>query len=141
MQDCGNCTLCCKFPKIVTYNSTQGEYCEHCTPGVGCNIYESRPDECRLFLCAYAQMKVVKPEMRPDKCGMMFEKIGDKIIIGSTDGSITRLSPLLKKQVESFGKEGFTVVLQKFNPFKFLGMLAKGANKQEVLKALEDKAR
>jgi hypothetical protein len=30
-----------------------GKWCEHCTPGHGCKIYESRPIDCKTFECAW----------------------------------------------------------------------------------------
>jgi hypothetical protein len=28
-------------------------WCEHCEVGRGCNIYQTRPDECRIFFCGW----------------------------------------------------------------------------------------
>lgn len=140
MQDCGRCTLCCKLLRIESTNSIQGEFCQYCHPEKGCWIYEDRPEECRTFLCSYVQMEVVKPEMRPDRCGIVFEKVNDFLILGNTDGSVTDLSPLIIGQLDAFAREGISVVLQKFNPHQFQGYLAPGAKKEEIIQALEDKA-
>lgn len=52
-RSCGTCTLCCKVMRIDELNKPKGTWCSHCNPGVGCNIYEERPDECRSFYCGY----------------------------------------------------------------------------------------
>jgi hypothetical protein len=52
-RKCGRCTLCCKLLRIDVFSKPRGIWCKHCDLGRGCRIYQSRPDECRTFLCNY----------------------------------------------------------------------------------------
>jgi hypothetical protein len=47
-------------------------------------------------------------EMRPDKCGVIFEKLSDNVIGGITDG---RIAPLVKGQIRAFNREMLSVLL------------------------------
>lgn len=48
---CGECSLCCKLPRIEQLEKPEGKWCSHCNAGKGCKIYESRPQVCRDFKC------------------------------------------------------------------------------------------
>jgi len=114
-------------------------YCSFCEPNVGCNIYDHRPEECKTFKCCYLQMNEVHPDLRPDKCGVVFEKINDTLILGSLDGKLKEMSDLIHRQIRSFGNEGISVMIQQFNPYKFICFYIKGAKKEDIIKALKDK--
>jgi hypothetical protein len=39
-RSCGSCTLCCKLMPVLLDDGEDkpaGEWCKHCTKGVGCN--------------------------------------------------------------------------------------------------------
>lgn len=140
MQECGGCTLCCKTTNVTYMNAPHGKYCEYCVPNVGCLIHDKRPEPCRIFQCVWSQMEKVHIDLRPDNCKVVFEKINDELILGTIDRSINDASPLIHRQIKSFGKEGISVVLQQLKPFRFIGYLVKNANKDEIVMALEEKA-
>ena len=90
-MSCGNCTACCKIMGVkVGPDDTRlvdegdgskppGENCKHCVRGVGCGIYETRPENCKKFECMWLLSqdddpgKPVWPEtLRPDKCKVVF---------------------------------------------------------------------
>jgi hypothetical protein len=52
-RDCGTCTLCCKVYDVPSLNKPSNKWCNHCTPGKGCGIHETRPDHCRSFFCMW----------------------------------------------------------------------------------------
>ena len=54
-RSCGAYSLCCKVLGIDTPKSTKPprQWCQHCTPGRGCGIYETRPPICRNYACAW----------------------------------------------------------------------------------------
>lgn len=140
MQICGSCTLCCKLLNIIEVNSKSGKYCQYCNPNVGCNIYFKHPQSCKTFNCVWMQMKKVHMDLRPDKCHVVFEKINNSLIVGSIDGKISEMSNLIKRQIKSFNSEGYSVFMQQFVPYKFICYHIKGANKEEIIKALKDKS-
>ena len=66
MRQCGSCTLCCKVLGVGELNKPKGQWCPHCSIGVGCGIYKQRPTECINFDCSWLLGKVpedLKPNM------------------------------------------------------------------------------
>ncbi len=140
MKKCDGCTLCCKLFYIPYMNSNHGDYCKECIPTVGCKIHTIRPEKCKTFQCAYTQMLHVHSDLRPDKCGVVFEKITSTLMLGTTDGKIENISHLIKNQIAAFGREGISTMMQQFNPHKWRCSMVPGASKEEIIKSLKDKA-
>ena len=71
-NQCGDCALCCKVMSVPELDKPQNKWCPHAQPGSpcgGCAIYESRPESCRTFKCAWLMGKFGPSlNMRPDKC-------------------------------------------------------------------------
>src|SRR5215210_6075365 len=67
-KSCGSCTLCCKLLAIGELDKPRDRWCDHCVPGQGCQIYESRPRECAHFECGWKVDERLGPEWRPDRC-------------------------------------------------------------------------
>jgi len=66
MAECGECTMCCKLLGVSELAKPSGLWCQHCTPGRGCQIYDARPSTCRDFECGWLASDG-PPELRPDK--------------------------------------------------------------------------
>lgn len=111
MMNCGECNICCKLLKINSTESPIGEYCKHCT-GSGCDIYGDHPEECQQYQCMWSQMpeKFARIELRPDKSGIIFDRQSDDVIAARLEEN-KKISQLLLKQIESFTKEGFSVIV------------------------------
>jgi hypothetical protein len=114
MQECGECTLCCKLLETHDIPSPKGIYCKKCEPGIGCKIHATRPKECRKYQCMWSQMENVGIEMRPDNSHVLFDRITDDIICGAQDPDY-ELSDLVKAQISYFIREGFSVVIFRKN--------------------------
>jgi hypothetical protein len=69
-RDCGDCTLCCSVLLIDTpqIQKPAGVTCRHCVDG--CAVYQTRPQACRDFLCAWRQLDILGPDWRPDLSGI-----------------------------------------------------------------------
>lgn len=63
---CGTCTLCCKLMYILELEKPGNRWCQHCTPGKGCNIYDAKPRSCSDFMCLWLNSDL-PDEFRPDK--------------------------------------------------------------------------
>jgi hypothetical protein len=50
---CGDCSLCCKLLRIASLGKPVATWCSHCKAGKGCEIYDSRPQDCRDFNCSW----------------------------------------------------------------------------------------
>jgi hypothetical protein len=66
MNRCGDCRACCIYLDIDELKKPQGVVCKHL--GVGCSIYEARPESCSTFNCLYLSGFLSE---RPDKNGHM----------------------------------------------------------------------
>jgi Fe-S-cluster containining protein len=65
-RDCGTCTLCCKVYDVPDLQKPAGKWCQHCTPGRGCGIHETRPGHCRSFFCLWMTEGWLGPEWKPE---------------------------------------------------------------------------
>jgi len=64
-RECGTCTLCCKVMAIDELQKQPGVWCPNCARGQGCKIYDTRPAECRTFICGYLSMPALADEWKP----------------------------------------------------------------------------
>lgn len=109
-MECGDCTVCCTLSAVSELNKKVGEQCFFCVDN-GCEIYGDHPQVCKDFECAYLQGGT-NIELRPDKCGVMFFKKNDRIFCGMTVPGL-KATDLAKGQINSFLKQGYSVVLLK----------------------------
>ena len=107
-MECDGCTLCCKLLPVPWMDSQANEYCKECDIGVGCKIFKKADENCRIFECCWKQMENANITLRPDKCGVVFEKISDEVIIGLMDIELTNL---MLNQIGYFKKEGISVLM------------------------------
>lgn len=135
-MECDGCTLCCKLLNIPWMDSPAGEYCRECEPGVGCKIYDHAPKKCLDFYCAYNQMEKVSKNLRPDKCGVIFERYDD-IMFGTIDPEHNQLSKDIVGQIEFFILEGFSIVLVMNRNVQFIHTTEK-YTEQELIDKLND---
>lgn len=112
MPECGGCTLCCTVLPVPWLDKPAGRDCSHCAVGVGCEIFNTTiPEKCKEFSCAWRQMRAVHPALRPDRCGVVFEKIADTFFLGTGKEGF-QMTPFLRRQISSFIRQGYSVVLQ-----------------------------
>ena len=140
MAECENCTACCYTTRVDAVDSLNGVYCKQCDQGVGCSIYSERPILCTTYECSYYQMDKVHPALRPDKCGFVFERISETVMLATALGEMDPLPPLIRGQVESFIDQGVSVFIQQFNPYKSMCMYVAGVDLQDILETLDDKS-
>lgn len=110
MNRCGDCDMCCYIPRIQALNKKPDTLCDnYCPMKKHCKIYKDRPSECSEFDCMWLQSGAHE-DLRPDKCGVMFEKISDDLIYGTQDPR-QEPSNLGMAQVDQFNKQNFSVVI------------------------------
>jgi len=66
MKQCGECTLCCKIPKIAGLKPSD-QWCKNCIIGKGCAIYDHRPKVCQDFACRWLSDQDMPDAYRPDR--------------------------------------------------------------------------
>ena len=91
-------------------SSPAGDNCKECVVGEGCAIYANAPKRCLQFDCAYVQMNNVSIKLRPDNCHVVFEKLSDRIFLGTLDPD-HKMTKEAIGQIRAFNDQGFSVVL------------------------------
>ena len=83
MKDCGSCALCCKLPELPGFKPP-GVWC----PNIDlkkhkerCKAYEERPKGCREFECMWRLYDSAPEDMRPDRCGVLFEVLEEEKVV------------------------------------------------------------
>jgi hypothetical protein len=83
-------------------------------------------------------MKNAGEELRPDKCGVLFEKWSDKVIVGATNEI---LSNLILGQIDYFRSEGISIVIVDHTKKTRTYFLAEGHTKDFVRKEINDSSK
>ena len=128
-MECGECTLCCDLFPVNWLNKPLLKKCIFCDKG--CTIHSDKPAECTDFDCAYAQGKNVPLELRPDKCGIIFEKWSDKIFYGTVVPDM-KVTDYAMKQINGFNKQGFSVILASIKERDNILFLADGHIEKQI---------
>jgi hypothetical protein len=97
-RECGECTLCCKLMTVVDLNKPAGTWCPHCTSRGGCGIYETRPQECRDFVCAWLQSDALDEQWKPSRC---------KFVVFAEPGSVNLKVSVDPARPDAWRKEPF----------------------------------
>lgn len=83
----------------------------HCDNG--CMIHEAKPSECTDFDCEYAKAKKAHTDVRPDNCGVMFEKLTERIILGTLHPMRELDDEVCGGQINHFCNSGISVIVKK----------------------------
>ncbi len=78
-RSCGDCMECCHSVGVHELDKPAGVWCEYTStthplrklPGKGCAIYDTRPESCREWSCAWLS-GAMGGTSRPDRIGIVF---------------------------------------------------------------------
>lgn len=129
--------MCCTLFDVPELDKPSMKDCVHCAVNVGCKIWKNRPQVCRDFVCAYYQDDSAPMTLRPDKCGVVFEKIKDQLFFGTLHPDYD-LSQIVKDQVYYFNKDGFSVVIRDIKNNQMLFSLAQGHTQPMIQQVIKD---
>ncbi|HWE45421.1 MAG TPA: hypothetical protein VG407_05280 [Caulobacteraceae bacterium] len=121
-RKCGQCTVCCRIPPIVSdaFVKPANSVCEHCVEGSGCAIYAERPKVCAEWYCGWRMFEDLDDAWRPDRSGVLIveetddipwrfrNRIGVKFIIDGPDACVLNkkfilfLAGLISRDVACF---------------------------------------
>jgi hypothetical protein len=86
MRVCGECTVCCVYPRIPELDKEGMRHCIHviadeeeipgervCYTGKGCSIYGKHPETCQKYLCEWRRGRGADAD-RPDRCGVLIDR-------------------------------------------------------------------
>lgn len=133
---CGSCTMCCKVMAIgdtfrgEPFRKDHGTWCQHCDVGVGCKVYEDRPETCFRFRCFWLEGKErglpLPDELRPDRCHVVIAPTDDEMVWAAhvdanrTDAWRGRaIYPWLERAVRAGGKVVITAGRQTIKTVLF----------------------
>ena len=91
-RSCGECHGCCSGPVVAELGKAQFETCAHLgvlhARGMGCRIYDARPESCRRYECLWlAHPELLREDERPDRIGVYFTLNPSKYDVS---GEVTR---------------------------------------------------
>lgn len=115
-MECGDCTACCKVLPIDDdiLAKDSNVLCVHCDKG--CTVYDDRPISCVNFNCVYIE-DGYDESLRPDKTGVIFEKITTKIYLGLVDQDClnTWNTIQMSAHIKQYNDQGISVVVSSFS--------------------------
>lgn len=78
-RTCGGCTMCCRTMSVDAIAKPRDKWCPECAIGVGCKIYDTRPELCRTFECVWLQDKggLFPDRARPDRSYVVVQPTDD----------------------------------------------------------------
>ena len=85
----------------------------------------------------WSQMENVGEDLRPDRSGVIFNRAGDDVITARIDEDRETI-PLVLGQIESFAREGFSVVV--FQGKGFQGYLHPAHTREYVMGVVRDRS-
>ncbi|MDB5569855.1 MAG: hypothetical protein JWN93_1038 [Hyphomicrobiales bacterium] len=80
-RTCGTCMMCCKVLHVRDLDKPPGVWCGHATPGKGCGVYASKPQDCGDFWCGWMQDGALGPEWKPDRAKFLLASTGANTIV------------------------------------------------------------
>ena len=108
MRDCGSCTLCCTLTYVPELKKPERVTCENCA--ANCTIYETRPQSCRQYECAWLAGHMSE-DMRPDKAGFLTEVYPKMVAVLLKDGmTLDKLSAKALDELTDFIDQGKPVI-------------------------------
>ena len=72
-RSCGECSLCCKLLDVPEVKKMPSEWCPHCRPGHGCQIYDRRPLPCRSYACLWLVNASLPDRWKPSRSHMVLD--------------------------------------------------------------------
>jgi hypothetical protein len=102
MNYCEGCTLCCKLMGVDELEKPRDTWCKHCQVGIGCDIYETRPESCRIYECFWFKTqsldKPLSPALRPDK---------SRVVIGTNHDGESLVFYVSRDQADAWQRKLF----------------------------------
>lgn len=135
-MECGECTLCCELLYIKAFKKPAGKLCTFCE-NKKCTIWNDKPEECTGFECAYLYSEKANIKFRPDYCGIIFEKLSDRLFLG-TYSSKRKYTKSGLDQVINFLKQGFSVILNNIDDRKIKFFISSVHKAEDIKKEFLD---
>jgi len=140
-KKCGDCSACCVLPEVPELKKPCNVSCSYLlgVSGGGCSIYESRPTSCREFRCQWLVNESAQDDMRPDRCGVMFEKLkGEQVVLALflPESRCDKDLPKIREVINAILRNNFAVVSSGGVSNAPLIYLPSGVTKEMVRKSM-----
>jgi Fe-S-cluster containining protein len=132
--------MCCTWLAVETIGKACGVPCEHLTAH-GCGIYEMRPDECRIFTCAWL-VGMGDVSVRPDRLNGVVTAAPERqlIVIFTPDLDLPERSAYVRKLLAVQGRRGHGLILVKGDEPRKIWAKEEDMERIMALSATEQKA-
>ena len=110
MKNCGTCTLCCEILDVPGM-APEWVKCKHETKCNGCSFYKNRPQVCKSFNCLWLESDVLGADLRPDKCGVVFQLYETDKTVVAVDNGIWNKGGNTRLLISQMLKDGYVVWL------------------------------
>ncbi len=127
---CDGCTACCEHLDIPWMDSPSGSLCKECT-GSACGVWDTAPLDCKTYNCVYVQQDRAPIELRPDLCGVIFEKLSHNLMFGLMFKR--QIPDLIIEQIKNFNHQGYSVVIDVMHDKKLFAFPKEGKTENMVL--------
>lgn len=118
-KSCGTCTKCCTVMGVPELKKPARLKCAHVIAGTGCSIYNERPPSCAKFICGWLLDPNMGPELKPDKCHVVFYQMNAENIVASCDADypdpwrVPHVLEFLHYLARSLGPDRKVIILEK----------------------------
>ena len=113
-------------------NSPAKQHCKECDINIGCKIFDIVDERCKTYSCLYNQSNKTLLELRPDKSGIIFEKLNNELIFGLLFVDKSEISEIVYRQIQSFIQENLSVVIDYMKEEKLIVFPANNRNQKEI---------
>lgn len=79
-RTCGDCDECCFALGVRPLDKPAFQRCTNQTTEGGCGIYETRPEPCRLYRCAWLE-GFGEERDRPDRLGVVLDRMAPPVAV------------------------------------------------------------
>jgi hypothetical protein len=84
-KSCGSCTECCRMMAVPELYKPAWTLCSNCAAGVGCKVYQDRPQSCRDFNCGWLMAPYMGPDLKPERSHVVFFQPDRHTIVANCD--------------------------------------------------------
>lgn len=121
-RSCGECSACCFTHEIEALKKPTRTACQHMCNEGGCAIYDSKPEECTRFECAWLEGLAGEDSHRPDQNGLVVWSMhpsrwrrGFKTLNVMESADDAHATPAGQALLRSLLTDGWVLILRSIN--------------------------
>lgn len=132
-KPCNGCIGCCLTLAVRELNMPSFHACRYLAAPpaypTGCTVYDMRPTSCALWRCRWQLTEGWPEELRPDRCGVVFETVSEMVkvngceipvveayVIPGQDEEAFNNNPAVRRAIAEICLGGFAVLWRMRGP-------------------------